>query len=176
MHIILIRHGETSKDKTLNDRELTRYGIAQIKSRAKELGFILEGETIILHTPAFRAKQSASILAKILKHSETMTADLRISNIDLLADEIERSLKQGLRVAEVYLSHSDQKLQDMGIETPRHLYRRWMSIFQKYRNKNIICVSHEGSLEAFCSIQNRLKCVHKTFDKYFDYSDYIIFE
>jgi broad specificity phosphatase PhoE len=83
MRIFLIRHGETTGD--VEDRyggdyddNLTDKGLGQ----AKELANKLTGKNIqiVVHSPRIRAKQTAEIVATVLKIQKQQVEDLRERN------------------------------------------------------------------------------------------------
>ena len=158
--LILVRHGQTTKDKTNPDRGLSPRGIIQVKALSQRLQSLVIPPTIILHSPTHRAQQTASIIAKTF-HANTKPADLRLKNIDLL------QLK-GMQPAPAYLNLN----QYGNIESPPELVNRWLKIFNSINHTTVIAISHEASLEAFFYHQTRFKLEHKSFRKFFNYTDF----
>ena len=159
--LILVRHGQTTPDKSNPDRRLFSAGIRQVKALSRRLRPLLIHPAIILHSPAHRAHQTAQILAQELAIPSLRPAPLRIKNINLL------QLK-GRRPAQAYLSLN----QHGNIESPQDLVGRWLKIFNSIKHATVIAVSHEASLEAFFYHQTTFKLERKSFRKFFDYADF----
>src|SRR3989338_7124599 len=64
--ILLIRHGETEKDKSNPSRGLTEKGISQIRLVSKVIRPFISSNTQILSSDTNRAKQTAQIIGETL--------------------------------------------------------------------------------------------------------------
>jgi broad specificity phosphatase PhoE len=160
--LILVRHGQTTPDKTNLNRGLSPHGIIQVKALSLRLQLLIIKPTIIIHSPTQRAKQTAQIIAKQLS-IRTKTANLRLKNVG--------NLQPGnIRPAQAYLSLN----QYGNIESPPELVNRWLKIFNSINHTTIIAISHEASLEAFFYHQTALKLEHKSFRKFFSYADFAL--
>ena len=158
--LILVRHGQTTPDKSNPDRGLSPHGIIQIKALSLLLQPLIIKPTIIIHSPTYRAKQTARIIAKQLS-IRTKTANLRLKNVG--------NLQPGnIRPAQAYLSLN----QYGNIESPQKLVNRWLKIFNSVTHTTVIAISHEASLEAFFYHQTTFKLERKSFRKFFDYADF----
>lgn len=158
--LILVRHGQTTQDKTNPDRGLSPSGIIQVKILSQRLQSLVIQPAIILHSQTHRAQQTAFIIARRL-HINTKPADLRLKNIDLLQPK-------DARPAQAYLSLN----QYGNIESPQELVDRWLKIFNSVNHSTVIAISHESSLEAFFYHQIVFKLEYKSFRKFFGYADF----
>lgn len=158
--LILVRHGQTTKDKTNPDRGLSSRGIIQVKLLSQHLQPLVIQPAIILYSQTHRAQQTAFIIARRL-HINTKPTDLRLKNIHLLQPK-------GIRPAQAYLGLN--KYRD--IESPQELVDRWLKIFNSVNHSTVIAISHEVSLEAFFYHQAVFRLERKNFRKFFDYADF----
>jgi len=172
--LILVRHGETKSNNKSNKRHLTTTGKRQINSRAKLLKKFINGKLAIIYSPTVRARQTAKIIASVIKTSILSEAELRIKNADLIAEFIHNNKSRGIRPAKTYLEMTDYR--QFLVESPMELFKRLETIIEKYDIETILLVSHEASLEGFLLAQNKYKIVYKTFSKYFEYGDFAILE
>ena len=170
--LILVRHGETFQDKTDPERVLTVKGIENTIKLGRILKGLVSGKVVILCTNKKRAVESAKIIAKELGTGDIETADLRIQNLELLKDLIEKNEKEGIRPARTFLSLAKDQLGN--VESREDFANRLAKIFDLRKEKTIIAVSHEASLEAFLYGQKKFGVVKKSFKKYFDYSDFAL--
>ncbi len=153
--LILFRHGETKKNKSSKERRLTKRGVEMTRNSTEKLNkYITDCKSIcILHSYTIRAEMTSKVIAEILNCSfkiEIEAEDLRILNGDSIRNLVNKNEKQGLRPAKTYLGLSKY----LKIESPIELSKRWEKIINKYAKYDaVIIVSHEGSLEAFVTVQ-----------------------
>lgn len=171
-----MRHGETTADKSNSYRGLTVKGISQIKRNAILLETSISDEVIILHSRSHRAKQSAQILSKSFCNSLCVEDDFRILNVDKLQREIDNAEKKGERMAMFYINYPNNLLELREIETPHELCLRWQRIFNRFSGKDIVCISHEGSLDAFLRFQESYLIMKPLENDCFEYGDFAVLE
>lgn len=172
--LILIRHGQTQKGKNEPERTLTLEGEDRIAEAADKLYPYILGPVIILYSPTLRTRQSAIIIGEVLDCENIWSADLRMIGPELIASRANAGSLLGIPAAAVYM----QKMHDqpVQIETPEQLVNRFNEIFNSYAEDTVIAVSHEPALNTFIKSIKGFNTVFKSFDRSFDYADFIILE
>ncbi|MFQ5493284.1 MAG: histidine phosphatase family protein [Candidatus Dojkabacteria bacterium] len=173
--LILVRHGETQRDKRNPDRKLTSQGIEQTRDLSRRLVQYINGKIRILHTPSLRAAQTAEIIAKQLAgydiKPKLSTIKARVRNIDAMGTEIRKGKEAGTKPAETYL-HKHSRFPS--VETPQQFVARIESAIKSIIEETVLIVSHEGSLEALFYSTTVFETKYKNFDRYFSYSDFAV--
>lgn len=174
-NLILMRHGETTQIKSDPRRGLTPEGMLKV---AKIAGLLKnqfkEKEFAIVLSATERARETGKILSKNMKITSVIERNMRILNLDHITDKIKQNEGKNIRPAKTYLSLDKKYLELNNVETPEELVIRWNNLIHEINKENVIIISHECSLEAYYYYQQSLKLVKKTFNKYFDYSDFAI--
>lgn len=168
--IILIRHGESQKDKQNPKRGLTKRGVKQIEDAAISIKKIMIGNCKIITTDTNRTRQSSIILSKILDLDfETTELNLRVDNFDLI--ERENKNKSNL-VFKYFKTFEDGKL-NAKIATPVEILNRFIDLISNYKCDTIIIVGHSGALESFIVYQDKFIPAMK-FKKELEYGEFIV--
>ncbi len=165
--IILVRHGETEKDKTNPERSLTARGVTQMVSCAKKLEPIINRKNaVIITTNTLRAQRSAQIISKELKIPVVaIFNDLRVENLDLLGEVPNKQL---------FEKYFEQKGLPKSIPTPKEMAERFMKAVQSQNpSEVVIVVGHGLALESFAYYQERLKSSLANLSE-LDYSEFIV--
>ena len=154
-HYFLLRHGKTTWEKPEicyppNNRksvDLSQKGKAQIKQAAEELE--RQGIDLIFSSDYLRVKQTAEIVAKVLKIKPLI--DKRLGDTDL-------GVYWGRPKTELYLDLSPDplkrfKMKPSGGESLSHVQKRvanfLKSLEKEYKGKKILIVGHGDSLWFF---------------------------
>ncbi len=170
--LILVRHGQTTSNKSNPDRGLSPRGVKQVINLASKLRSSIIIPAAIIYSTTKRASQTAHILGRYLSITDISPAPIRIKNVDNIALIIKHQQKQGITPAQAYLSLGNYK--KYGVESPAQLAKRWLNIIKPIKAQTIILVSHEASLDAFLRFQYRFRLNQTSFDQFFDYADYAI--
>lgn len=168
--VILIRHGETEKDKSNPSRGLTSKGVKQILDSALHIGPLLKGSVAIICSKTPRARQTADIIAKQLQIENVSVHDLRIQGAKNIEETIMKNNSTS-RPAKVYLTQI-KNYEKYQVESPAELSKRWTQILTKTLVQTVIVVGHEASLEAFLYNQKTYTLIKKNFRKYFNYGNW----
>lgn len=173
MKLILIRHGETTGDKTNPHRTLTARGVRAVRRVCQVLAPYIGGRIVVICSPTARAVQSASIIKNIVK-ADMRQAELYISGEDKIEELLK--LEGAARADKVATYLSSHHHDSVGIEAPTSLTRRWENIFGVYgrTHDTVIAVSHGGALDAFTLHCKSFDLIKKSYQRYFDYADYVI--
>lgn len=170
--LILIRHGETEKDKTNPNRKLTKNGKKQVKSTCKKLKPHLKNlKGIVITSDRLRALETANIVSKefgikIVKEISNSS----VENITILENEKPIDLDLTFYYFKNYI---DGKL-PKAIPSPKTISRRIMRVIGKFVNPGfIIVIGHGIALESLAVFQNKYKLVGKL-NKELEYGDYLI--
>ncbi len=149
--IVLIRHGESQKDKSNPDRKLTIKGRKQVASAAKAIASIADnGKIKIICTNTTRTTESAQIFSKIMKlNFETIQVNLRVKNIEKLKTGNTEDLTFK------YFKMFDKNNLPEEVTSPILLARRFLRITLRFNNfyKTLILVGHAGGLESIANYQ-----------------------
>ena len=138
--IYVVRHGQTdwNKEKRIAGRvdvELNEIGIAQAKITAEKLKDIKFD--YVFSSPLKRAMQTAQIITK-----QKIIQDARL--IERSNGDLEGKLHKDVPK----LDYNDPKEQRFNIEPitafRERIFSFWNEITQKYKNKNILVITHAG--------------------------------
>lgn len=171
MHtLILIRHGETERNKSSPLRELTSKGKNAIKQVAHELQTYTSSSVNIFCTNTVRTKQTAQLLKTVLRNARIIIGPFRIIGIDHLKKEITEA--KNPYNAYMHCIH----LKARAVETPQELVKRWLTQIATTNHETNIIVSHEISLEAFFYSQTQFQVKYQSFLQFFNYGDYAVLQ
>lgn len=169
--IILIRHGESQKNKEDPLRRLTVLGIKEIRQTAKRIQPLVENKKCrIVSTSTPRATESAQILSQELgiKFNNSF-ADLRVENIKELTTK-----RNGL-TWEYFQAFKEKRLPKQ-IPPPNVIAKRFLEAASKFKKQEIlIFIGHSGALEAFALFQKKFEPTTKL-KKELEYGEHIILE
>jgi len=177
--LILMRHAETTKNKSNLNRGISVKGKKLHTRKSEEL---LSKVTDMSNARMFcseskRAVQSAMITKKIVRTTKSITIDkFRLNNIENIEDIIQSNSLRGWTPAQTYLQLIASAKKGLEVESPDVLIARWDKLTKETGPNVILIISHECSLEAYLYFQKGYKLQVKSFDKYFGYSDYAILE
>lgn len=157
--IILVRHGETEKDKNNPNRKITLNGKSQIKQTALEIQKLISGNGIIVTTKTKRTRMSSKIIKNILdlKIKQTQIS-LRVDNFDL----IEKKYKNEKNIVFKYFEDFKKNNLNPKISSPIEIAGRFLRIIGGLEKDFIIFVGHGGALESFALFQNAYKPIVPT--------------
>lgn len=146
--IILIRHGESEKDKENPLRQLTENGKRQIAEAGAVLKKLIgTGSAEIIASTTPRAVQSASLLSKILNiRFEKKFSNLRIENIEQVSKDRDNLTFK-------YSEAFKKKTLPFKVPSPRAMVRRFLDAVATSDSDTVIIVGHSGALEAFANYQ-----------------------
>lgn len=173
-NIILVRHGETEKNKNNPNRKLTKKGVQQMKETANKVNLLVKNSnSIILCSSTKRAIESAKILSKILevpyRHEKT---SLRVENIKIL----EEKYQQKTNVTFLYFKCFENAELPEEISSPVVVAQRFLKVVKKVKIKNqIIIVGHGSALETFALFQNEF-IPNKRIRKELKYGEFVVLE
>ena len=149
--IILVRHGETSKNvagkihSIVDDEQLNKNGIRQIEKASEALKDF--PPDIIFHSNELRAQQSAEIIANSFDIEPRSIKGLQERNWGIYSGkpwaEVQQVL-EGMSLEERYLYIPSKG--ESWKEVERRLIRAIEKILKTYVNKRIVVVSHGGSI------------------------------
>ena len=166
--IILVRHGETEKDKTNPERNLTARGVAQMISSAKKLKPIIKGiNTVLITTNTLRAQRSAQIISEELNIPVVaIFNDLRVENLDQLGEIPDK---------ELFEKYFQQKNLPKSIPTPKEMAKRFIKAVQSQNSEVVIVVGHGIALECYDFYQKQFKSsLPNLFE--LDYGNFIVLD
>jgi isoleucyl-tRNA synthetase len=157
--LFLVRHGEAesntkdilNSDLGQNHFSLTKNGKERVEKTAKELN----GEKIdlIFSSPFLRTKQTAEIIAGKLGLEVVIDERLREFGFGEFNG---KSINDFWKIFPNWPKESDEQRKKFGVETEAEARERITSflkeINEKYKNKNIIVVSHGDPIQIFYSI------------------------
>lgn len=171
--IILIRHGESEKDKNNPKRGLTSNGISQIKNTAKKLVSLIENKScLIITTKTKRTRRSAAILSKILKIKVKQTQiGLRVDNFDVIEAKYPKTKNQTF----MYFNDYDTNQLESSVPAPNVIANRFLKIAGKLEQDLIIFVGHGAALESFVKYQS-VFISNKILEKELEYGEFIVLE
>lgn len=152
--LFLVRHGEAennvkdilNSDLSQNHYSLTKNGKEKVEKLAKEL----RGQKIdlIFSSPFLRAKETAEIIAKKLKLSVIIDERLHEIKLGEFEGKTEKDLWRKFPTRE-----SRAEKAGFGVETGESVRKRLgdflREINEKYKNKNIVVVSHGDPVQIF---------------------------
>lgn len=174
--IIILRHGETTKDKNNPQRGLTKLGKKQMEVAGLKIKKIVGSQkAVVITANTKRARQSAIILVKCLKIPlSKKRPNLRITNIEKLKKFSIMYPKASL--TQIYFKlFKTKKLPDF-VEKPDIIVSRFIKVINLMKFFSIvIIVSHAGAIEAFVKFQNKYK-VKKIINNEITYGKFIILE
>lgn len=147
--IILIRHGESEKDKNNPLRQLTENGKKQIANAGAVLKNLMDTpDAEIISTTAPRAVQSAQILAqKLGVPFKKRFANLRVENIELISANPDNLTFK-------YFSAFEAGVLPKRVPSPRAIVRRFLKAVDTSNARILIIVGHSGALESFANYQD----------------------
>lgn len=173
--LILIRHGETTKDKSDEKRVLTSNGIARSKELAQELSSHIENtnKTVIIHTGKLRSIETAVLVAHNNDITNIEQLNFRIKHLGILSNQLNSAKDASESLVECYLKLHKQFLE---IENKKdyitRIEKELEKVFQIY--DLVIAVSHEVSMEVFIEYSVKYDLIIKTFGTTTNYSDYAV--
>lgn len=169
-NIVLIRHGESEKDKTNPQRGLTSRGKNQIKNASEKIKKIISGSSKIVSTATVRTEQTAQIISGILGvNFETTSINLRVDNFDLIEEEFGK-------VSDIvfkYFGKFENGKMDSRITSPVEILNRFNKLIKKFKCENLIIVGHSAALECFIEYQDRF-IANTNFKKELEYGEFIV--
>jgi broad specificity phosphatase PhoE len=170
--IILVRHGQSQKDKSNPQRKLTSTGAKQILNTSKEIYNLFPSVKVSLEiftSNTTRTIMSANILANYFKIGEVKTsANIRVKNIDLLETVTDED------ITVKYFSLFENNQLSKTITPPPIVAARFLKVVTKINEstENIIIVGHGTALEAFAYYQDIfIPAIH--FSKELGYGDWL---
>lgn len=150
--VIVIRHGETLKDKNNPKRNLTKRGVRMLEKKAEELKrFVNIGASEIVCTPTVRTRISARILgSKLNIPVREKEYNLRVDNLDRL------NLEKIDNVTEFYFQASKDTKLPRKVPSPKTVARRFLQAIMEsdFSTETLIIVSHSVALESFVKYQS----------------------
>lgn len=148
--IILVRHGESEKDKTNLLRKLTTRGKNQILKTADKIKPLAKkGESEIITTTTPRAVESAKIISSNLAIPiKRNFGNLRVENIDKLGNSKDE-------LSFVYFEKFRKGKLPQTIPSPNKVVKRFFAAINKTCSKILVIVGHSGALETFTVFQER---------------------
>lgn len=170
--VILIRHGESEKDKSKPDRNLTDDGRAQIKKTSRAMASVVRGRRAeIIATTTPRAIQSAEILSRELRVPFWKTfPKLMVENIKRIQSDTTKDLT--FRYFELFTR--GQLPRD--IPTPLAMVKRFEDALVAIKEKDIaIIVGHSGALEAFANYQ-KVFVPEERLSRELNYAEFVVLE
>ncbi len=173
--IVLIRHGQTEKDKTNPNRKLTEIGRNQIIETCKIISKKVPGirkNLEIFSSNTNRTIESAMLIRQFFGlKSITKFSNMRVLNIDswITNSACERDVTA--RYFDSYLSYNLPN----EVSTPKFVAESFLENLNKVRNqtKNVIIIGHGSALESFAFFQTRYKPSTR-FVKELDYGDWLL--
>lgn len=156
-NIILIRHGQSQKDKSNSQRKLTSVGVEQILNTAKRICHHspqINDSLEIFTSNTTRTIMSADILAKYFMIDEVKTnTNVRVENIDLLETMTDEDI-----TARYFNLFEDSQLPKT-ITPPTIIAAMFIETVSgvKQNTENLIIVGHGSALEAFAYYQDVFK-------------------
>lgn len=151
--IILIRHGESERDKTNPDRKITPRGIRQIQKAAYDIIPVVNGKKCeIISTATVRTVQSAKIISEKLGIPYSKTSpNLRVENINVL----EKKYPKEKDITFLYFKIFEKGVLPQEIPSPKIVVKRFFKAFKGLADNEIaIVVGHSGALESFALYQD----------------------
>lgn len=171
--VIIIRHGETEKDKSNPERDLTPNGKQQIIKTSKEIRKFIQGSKIALITTNFkRSIHSGEIIKKELAINEKTIRynDLIVENINSLNPEMNLDLTFS------YFKSSNDGMLPSNIPTPQVVAQRFLDLIAATVGPELlIIVSHSGAIESFINYQNQY-ISNKRIKKELKYGEFVVLE
>lgn len=149
--IILIRHGESEKDKTNPNRNITTKGIKQIRLSSIKIKRVIKNEnSLIICSNTLRTKNSGQIISEKLGLDLVVSkSNLRVQNIQLL----ER--KKRVLLLDYFESFQKGTL-PKSIPSPIKVANRFLMLVKKYsKYESLIIVGNSGGLESFITYQKK---------------------
>jgi len=171
-NIILIRHGQSQRDKSDPKRKLTQTGAKQIFSTAKEVHHYfpqISNSLEIFTSNTTRTIMSADILAKYFIVSEVkIITCIRVENIDLI-----ETMTNGDVTAEYFDLYKSDQLPKM-VSPPALIAAKFTEVVSKssQSTENLIIVGHGCALEAFAYYQEIFEPAFP-FSKELGYGDWL---
>lgn len=169
--IILVRHGETQKNKNNPDRVLTQNGFDQIRECARQIRKIIhEDSCVIFSAKNLRSVQSALILSEeIGVHISPNFLHLSLGMISKLGDtEEERFMR--------YQILADDGLLPEGISSPERILEKFSRYISKVNKRVIIFVGNGGILDVLLRYKTGFKISKNIIKTIFDYGEYTVLE
>lgn len=146
--VVIIRHGQSEKDKRNPNRGITEVGKSQIKSAAQALKVLAKGKRVVLiasNTP--RAQQSAGILSKALTADILTFPKLRVENLDLLSEDPDKLFN-------LYFKSFEEGELPKAVLSPKEMAGEFLNIIGGIKGYDMgIIVGHSVALEAFANYQ-----------------------
>ncbi len=170
--IILIRHGESEKDKNKPLRGITPRGKYQMEKTAKNIHSLVRSKSCeIISTKTIRTKQSAEILSGVIQVPFQISGNnLRVENIKSLSINI--NSKKDLTFH--YFDKYRKALLPAKIPPPTTIAKRFLRVVKKFKKAEVlIIVGHSGALEAFALYQDVFK-PQKQIQKELNYGEFIV--
>ncbi len=166
--IILIRHGESEKDKNNPLRGLTEKGKKQIAETGVVLKKLAANQSVeIISSTTPRAVQTAEILAKALEAPFTKRfCNLRVENIEQISNDRENLTAR-------YFEAFAKKILPSKVPSPRAMVRRFLDAVDVSSAEIVIIAGHSGALEAFANYQT-IFTSEKKLERELKYGEFIV--
>lgn len=167
--IILLRHGESEKDKENPLRGLTEKGKKQIAETGTVLKKLTSNQSVeIISSTTPRAVQTAEIIAKALEAPFTKRfCNLRIENIEQVSGDQENL------TARYFEAFAKRKALPSKVPSPRAMVRRFLDAVDTSNAEVVIIAGHSGALEAFAGFQT-IFTSEKKLERELKYGEFIV--
>lgn len=172
--VVVIRHGETTANKTDPKRGLTDLGAKKTNAQAEKIKAIIgTRKTEIVCTKTTRSIESAEILSSILDSPiRAKKYDLRVDRLYLLessGDEL---------ILEKYINATNGNKLPAKVPSPKTVARRFLGaiVESEPEVEVLVVVSHSIAIEAFLRYQSVYSSDKKTINSQLDYSDFVVLE
>ena len=166
--IIIIRHGESEKDKSNPLRGLTEKGKKQIAETGVVLKKLAANQSVeIISSTTPRAVQTAEIFAKALEAPFTKRfCNLRVENIEQVSRNQENLTAK-------YFEAFAKKALPFKVPSPRAMVRRFLDAVGASNAEIVIIAGHSGALEAFAAFQT-IFTSEKKLERELKYGEFIV--
>lgn len=185
-NIILVRHGETTKDKSDSNRRLTSRGKADMKLTAKKIQKFINCDVTLTSANNNRAIESAEILSTCLKIPFKKDISLEVDSFLIKSWDPIKKLQvsdtnyKDRDLTEIYFDLYQKDMLPKDVTSPEIVGQKFYKIIKnlKLTTKCLIIVANGGSLESAAFYQSFYvpKFGDKLYQKPINYSEFIILE